>query len=164
MVCDVIHRMLCFGTNQSIFWRSSAMWDGKIISKQFQVKIDHNVSEIIKYCLVKVLFERVSKVRKLVFSGIWWFFKKWAFWTNCKTLKNHQIWHQNIWLKVAKTLIQGLNLFSIHTYLANCVTLSVTCQKNHILMIDAVGIPISCFFQSSFTQTETKIKYILGKI
>ena len=64
----------------------------------------------------------------------------------------------------SKTLTQGLNLFSIHTYLANCVTLSVTCQKNHILMIDAVCIPISCFFQSSFTQTETKIQYILGKI
>ena len=59
----------------------------------------------------------------------------------------------------SKTLTQGLNLFSIHTHLANCVTLSVTCQKNHILMIDAVCIPISCFFQSSFTQFETKIKY-----
>lgn len=33
-------------------------------------KIDHNVSEIIEYCLVKVLFEEVSKMRKLVFSGI----------------------------------------------------------------------------------------------
>ena len=65
----------------------------------------------------------------------------------------------------SKTLTQGLNLFSIHTYLANCVTLSVTSQKkNHIMMIDAVCIPISCLFQSSFTQTETKIKYILGKI
>ena len=33
-------------------------------------KIDHNVSEIIEYCLVKVLFEEVSKMKKLVFNGI----------------------------------------------------------------------------------------------
>ena len=34
------------------------------------VRLVNNVSAIIEYCSVKVLFERVSNMRKLVFSGI----------------------------------------------------------------------------------------------